>query len=431
MTRRRRGGGAVIVLILLILILIGADLYLLWGFREREIAKINTGIVLECGEALTTDMLMNDKPAIKELVSTNLDVTKIDTKIPQTVSYFFYFWKEKIPCTITIRDTIPPSAEAVPQKLYSFDKFPEAEEVVTNVYDLNPYSISYKDFPDMGLGGHFDVRVSVRDSSGNETIVTVPFDVTYDGVAPQIFGTKDMSCFIGETISYRDGVTVSDNMDPSPDLKIDASQVNLKREGTYPVTYTATDFAGNQSSVTINITLKVKPDGYVDPEVVYEKAREILDQITTPDMSDLEKALQITYWCRYQIHYGNRSASSSWTAAAYQGLTTRSGRCYTYAMSARALFDVAGIENKIVKRERYGRSGHFWNYIRIDGQWYHCDSTPRHTYSSYIFCYTTKELQNFRVNNYNGYYFTESKYPASAKQSIQDKIDYRHHKILD
>ncbi|MBP5655372.1 MAG: transglutaminase domain-containing protein [Clostridiales bacterium] len=430
MTKNKSRKGTVAVLIVLILVLLAADYYLITRFRDREIAKINTRIELECGQPLTQDMLMNAKPAIEDLVSTNLDVSVIDTKVPQTVMYNFYFWREKIPCEIKISDTIPPSAEAVPQKLYSFDNFPEAEEVVTNVYDLSPCTISYKDFPDMGLGGHFDVRVSVKDSSGNETIVPVPFDVTYDGIAPQIYGAKDLSVFIGDTISYRDGVTVADNLDPKPELTIDTSQVNLKREGTYPVTYTATDFAGNSSSVTVNITLTVKPDGYVDPEVVYEKAREILEQITTPGMSDLEVALQITYWCRYQIHYGNRSVSTSWTAAAYQGLTSRSGRCYTYAMSARALFDAAGIENKIVKREKYGRSGHYWNYIKIDGQWYHCDSTPRHTYGSYVFGYTTKELQAFSVNGYNGYYFTVSKYPESAKDSIQDRIDYRNHKIL-
>ena len=430
MTKRKKGKGTVIILFLMILILIAADYYLVKDFREREISKINRSIVLECGQALTEDMLMNAEPAIDELISTNLDVSVIDTRIPQTVSYYFYFWREKIPCRITVRDTIPPSAEAIPQTLYSFDKFPKAEEVVTNVYDLNPCTISYKDFPDMGLGGHFDVRVSVKDSSGNETVVPVPFDVTYDGIAPQIYGAKDLSLFIGDPVSYRDGVTVADNLDPAPTLDIDSSQVRLKKEGTYPVVYTATDFAGNSSSVTINITLKVKPDGYVDPETVYDKAREILSQITETGMSDLEVALQITYWCRYQIHYGNRSVTSSWTAAAYQGLTSRTGRCYTYAQSARALFDAAGIENKIVKREKYGRSGHYWNYIKIDGQWYHCDSTPRHTYGSYVFGYTTKELQDFRVNGYNGYYFTVDKYPASAKESIQDRIDYRNHKIL-
>ena len=428
--RKKKGAGTVFLLLILILILVAADYYLVMDFRDREIAKINTVIKLECGKPLTEDMLMNADPAIPDIVSTNLDVSKIDTSVPQKVSYYFYFWRDKIPCTIYIMDTIPPSGEGIPQKLFSTDPIPKAEDVIFNTYDLNEYSIEYAYLPDMSMGGHFDVKVIVRDSSGNETDIFVPFDVTHDTVAPVITGAEDKEAFIGDTISYRDGVTVSDDIDPIPVFTIDSSQVNLKAEGTYPVTYTATDFTGNTTTVTVNITLKIKPDGYVDPEVVYEKAREVLDQITTPDMTDLEKALQITYWCRWQIHYGNRSVSTSWTAAAYQGLTQRTGRCYTYAMSARALFDVAGIENMIVKREKYGRSAHYWNYIKIDGQWYHCDSTPRHSYSSYIFCYTTKELQDFRVNNYNGYYFTVDNYPKSAKDSIQDRIDYRNHKLL-
>ena len=429
MTKKSGRKGTVLVLVVMIILLLAADAYLVIKFREREIAKVNRMITVECGMPLTGDMLMNGDPAIEDLFSTNLDVNMIDTNVPQIVSYSYYFWREKIPCTIYVVDTIPPSAEVIPQHMFSTDTVPEAKDVVQNVYDLNPCTVEYVDFPKIGMGGHYDVDVSVKDSSGNETVVKVPFDVTRDTLPPEISGTEDKELFIGDPVSYRDGVTVRDNFDPDPVFTIDASAVNLKEAGTYPVIYTATDFTGNTTQVTINITLKVKPEGYVDPEVVYAAAREVLARITKPGMTDLEVALQITYWCRYHINYGNRSASGSWTAAAYQGLTARNGRCYTYAMSARALFDVAGIENMIIKREKYGRSPHYWNYIKIDGQWYHCDSTPRHTYGSYVFGYTTKELQAFRVNNYNGYYYTVENYPKSAKESIQDRIDYPNHRI--
>ena len=105
------------------------------------------------------------------------------------------------------------------------------------------------------------------------------------------------------------------------------------------------------SEATINLKLKKKPSTYVEPDVVYAEAQKILDKITNSDMSDMEKALQITYWVRYNVYYVSNCDDSSWTRAAYDGFTKRSGNCYTFAMCAKALFDVAGIENMIIIRD--------------------------------------------------------------------------------
>ena len=177
------------------------------------------------------------------------------------------------------------------------------------------------------------------------------------------------------------------------------------------------------------LTLEEKPSTYVEPEVVEAAALEILEQITEPGMSDMEIALQICWWCRYHINYTEKADVTSQTRAAYDGLVNRAGTCYTIAYAAKALYDAAGIENMIVKREPYTYSPHYWNYICIDGQWYHCDSTPRHEYSSYFFMYTTEELKAIWLNGWNGYKFDESKYPESATESVQYMINYSQHKL--
>ena len=84
-----------------------------------------------------------------------------------------------------------------------------------------------------------------------------------------IEGVKDITAYIGETVSYKKDVTVTDNMDQNPTLDIDNSKVNLNKAGTYEVVYTATDSAGNTSSASSKITIKEKPKGYVDKEDVY------------------------------------------------------------------------------------------------------------------------------------------------------------------
>ena len=51
------------------------------------------------------------------------------------------------------------------------------------------------------------------------------------------------------SISYKKGVTVTDNQDKNPNLSIDTSKVNLQQEGTYEVIYIATDQAGNKAKL--------------------------------------------------------------------------------------------------------------------------------------------------------------------------------------
>ena len=82
-----------------------------------------------------------------------------------------------------------------------------------------------------------------------------------------------------------------------------------------------------------------------------------------------------------------------------------------------------------IKRYPWRNSVHFWNYIKIDGEWYHCDSTPRNGYSSYFFMYTTREIQNFHHNGWYGYTFKVEEYPKSATKSVQKTIDYKNHKV--
>jgi len=416
-------------LLIAMLALLALDFFLFVNYADQEKAKVNTKVTTECGYPVSLDMFFNAEPDFPDLVSCNLDFDTIDTTAPQTVQFTIRIWKYAVRCELEITDTIAPIGTAVPQEMFSVDEIPDASEVVTDVYDLNDVTISYVTEPDISEGGLIEVPVSLKDSSGNVTIIYVPFDVTKDGVAPVIVGATDLHVYIGDTISYRANIKVRDVYDPDPTLTVDTSAVDLTTEGEYPVTYTATDFSGNTSSRTVTLTVEKKPKGYIEPEVLDELCAKLLDEITTDDMSDMEVALQIVYWCRYNIHYGTNSVLTSRRAAAYQGLTQRSGKCYTYAMTVKALLDYAGIENMIIRRENFIHSAHFWNYIKIDGEWYHCDATPRKNYNSYIFMYTTKELQAFFVDNFNGYNYTVANYPESATESVQSMIDYSHHKL--
>jgi hypothetical protein len=416
-----------IVLLLVILLAIPA----VWAITvyNEDTDLIVTENTIEAGTSADVGMFIKGDPKFPQYVSCNLDFSTVNYVLPQTIRFTVRMYGTNFPCVLKIVDTTPPTAEPVPHEMFSVDQIPPVEECVKNVYDLNDVTVKWAQEPDISGGGNIIAKVSVTDSSGNETIVDVPFNVTKDSVAPVISGTKDIEAFVGDVIRYRTDVTVTDDLDPNPTLEIDTSKVDLKNPGTYVVTYRAKDFSGNVSEVEIKLKLTKKPKSYVDPALVEKEAKKILNKITKSGMSDMEKALQITWWVRYNVNYVAKADNSSWTRAAYDGLVKRNGNCYNFAMTAKALFDAAGIENMIIERDPFIYHGHYWNYIKIDGEWYHCDSTPRLKYNSYFFMYTTKELKNFWHNGWNGYNFKEEKYPKSATTSVQKKINYAQHKL--
>ena len=160
-----------------------------------------------------------------------------------------------------------------------------------------------------------------------------------DIFAPVISGVRDLETYVGSTISYKTGVTVTDDLDAKPTLEIDNSQVDLSKPGVYNVTYTATDASGNATSITVKLTVKVRTANFVEPEVIYAKADAILSQFIRDDMTDREKAEAVYVWTRRGVHlsYGSKPAGfvheeADWLQTAYQLLNTEvaKGDCYFF-----------------------------------------------------------------------------------------------------
>ena len=318
------------------------------------------------------------------------DVTGIDTSVPGSygiVIKFSDFGKEfHQDAVLNIVDTTAPTGEAVPQAIYC-DELPEASSAVTNVYDLSPVTVTYKTEPDVSQGGEYNIPVSLTDAYGNETVVDVPFTVIDDHLAPLIYGAHDMEVFIGDSISYLDGITVTDNYAEEPQLTVDNSAVNLSVPGTYPVTYIAADEVGNEASVTVELTMREMPERYYEPEVLYELCRQLNEQygIYTEDMTDIEKAFRIFNWVSSHVYYAGEADKTDWTCAAYDGLTTLRGDCYNYYAVCRAFLDMEGIPNMLVSRYPVTWSPHYWNLVYLDGAWYHCDALAFSSPHGYYF----------------------------------------------
>ncbi len=241
-----------------------------------------------------------------------------------------------------------------------------------------------------------------------------------DTTPPLLEGVKDITIYCGEPVVYRQGISLWDDSGEAPILQIDTSQVDLKTPGSYPVIYRALDASGNET--TIEITLRIEEPPSVEEVEVRTLATKLVEELVTEDMTEYDKAYALWDWCRKNIRYAYVSGdrSSVWTGA-YEGLHDKVGDCYAYYATLEVLLTQVGIENMCVTRVG-GDSNHWWNLVKVDGQWYHCDASPRSNGDRYrCFLQTDAQIQAYTEWNYkksNYYTFEEELYPIRGTEII-------------
>lgn len=79
-----------------------------------------------------------------------------------------------------------------------------------------------------------------------------------DETAPVIKGAKNLTVTIGTTPDYLNGVTAEDETDGdvTKEIMVDSSKADVKKTGTYEVTYQVKDQAGNEAVKEIRVTVK-------------------------------------------------------------------------------------------------------------------------------------------------------------------------------
>lgn len=407
----------------LILLLAGLLCFLMLRPGELLLERVS----VEAGTAPSPAMFLVDAQAYGELAAFKTDMSTVNINVPGEYPIVITINGKDYSTVMEIVDKTPPAA-APSGYATEVGVLPEAYMLVTDVQDVSDVTVSYYQEPDVSKGGTTEAIVRLTDAYGNTTDMVVELLVTADEVPPVIEGAVDLEYFLGESISYKSGITVTDDETESPKLSVDNSQVDSSKAGTYPVTYTATDDAGNTASVTVQLTLKEKPKGYVDKETVYDLARQVLDDITNDSMTDMEVAFAIYKWTKSNIAYTGSSDKSSWTKGAYQAFTKKSGDCYNYFAAAKALYDVAGIENVDVIKSDTSHSSHYWSLINLGDGWYHVDCTPRRNVG-YFFMNTDAELEAYSKKNKNSHIFDTDAYPERATESVQDLVDYKNGKV--
>lgn len=374
-----------------------------------------TDVTIEAGSSFTLDDFFRTKPQNARFIT---DVSGIDTKIPAVyglkIGFDKYFSQE---VRLTIQDTTAPTGKAVKQEFFTVDQFPEAEDCVSNLYDLNGIaSVKYRDgIPDISAGGDFTVPVVVTDPYENAVTIDVPMHVKKDSTPPVITGIKNGRMIRqGDEIDLREGITVTDDYDPEPVLNIDASKLNLNKPGKYTVTYTAHDRSGNvtEAKATFEVWQSSAPD--IKNKECYKLADQILKGIKK-GKNTTEYAKNIYKWVCHHIVYLSKAGHPSFESAALAGLKTRKGNCWVMCACFKVLLDRANIPNLVVTRanSKVTRSNHYWNLIYVNGGWYHCDCTPLYPF----FMKIDSQLDDFHT-------FKSSLYPKRATKKAKSTKGY-------
>ena len=389
---------------------------------------------------LTVDLFMEDG-ADASKASFVSDVSVIDMSMIATYQLVVANDGHKVTTILNVIDDVPPVAEVVPQMVYSME-MPDPNDCITNLQDKSAVTVDYVDEAvDLSVGGSLIVKIKLTDEYGNQTILEVPFTVTTDFNPPVIVGAHDIEFRAGQVPDYTDGVAVTDDVDPKPQLFVDDTEVDPMTEGEYTLMYLASDHAGNEACVTVTVTV-LEGDGTVSPTQggtggggssgskkdytnsttadAYAKARSVVNSICKSSMNNVQKGLKIFYWVNHNIAFSISTKNhTSWQAAACTAFGNRRSDCYGQWAACKAMCDIVGIPNRKVWRTGNNRT-HVWCLCYLNGGWYHCDATQwpgRGHWFAYMM--TDAEIKAAPGNHK----FLASALPERATESVQKYIN--------
>jgi len=405
--KKKKKKRVAILIVLLSLLLVGVAVLAVLLYLDYTKPRVVEGITLEAGSKLPVveDFLL-DKDEFGKIVSGIDENTSMNTVADYPV--VVRVEGRDYQSVLHVVDTVEPVVEVEDASIFIGTEI-DLESLVTSVIDETATTIDIVKEPDWTQAGEYEVEIVVTDEGNNQAVATTTLEIEADTVAPVIEGVQDITVAAGESVSYKRGVTVTDDHDEKPELEVDNSQVNLNKEGEYTVTYTAIDNSGNETTVEAKVTVTKPQAEQATEEYINQLADERLAKIITDDMTDKEKARAIFRWVHDNIAYSDGSPKDNWVQGAYYGLVKFSGDCYVYAMTSKVLLTRAGIKNMDIKKIP-ARTRHYWNLIDLGDGWYHFDATRRKDGTEFFYV-SDEELMKYSKSHDNSHNYDPDEYP--------------------
>ena len=266
-----------------------------------------------------------------------------------------------------------------------------------------------------------------------------------EDTVPPVIKLKSGDCIfvtLNETVSYRDQVSVTDNSG-SVTLKFNSDSVNTAKEGTYNITYTATDAAGNVTEKTFLVVVKKGEYSYEEMERLVKEKAQALGITSKMSKKDIVKAVynyvnspdkskdNANFVFVNESNCARENWEVDWVEETILAFKSGQGDCYTYYSVSKAFFEVFGIENKGIQRDfTSAKDGtHFWLIVNIgDGnapEWYYYDATrlagdfADGTDNACLI--TLNKLQSYQPSSSGTYLyiFNPTKYPTASTTEVK------------
>ncbi len=390
-----------LILVVLVAIIVFAILLIRENRRVYREYTIEAGSVVEVGDFLK----IKDDDAYFTVDSEDYDAS-VPGEYHLCISSGWFVHD----VTLIVEDTTAPVFEVQDIECWTNGtKEISPEQFVKSSEDVTPVTYSYETAPDMAAKEAQTVVIIATDTSGNESRQSASLKLKLDKQSPEVYA-YDFVGYLEEAIVYKDHIKAVDNSGDSVEIMVDTSEVEAEKVGIYPVTYTATDRAGNATSVTVELTIKKH---VYSMETLNERCQAVIDEIITADMTKAQQVRAVYNWIRENIEFIYVAEKDDWVETAYLGFERGRGNCYTYACIAKGVFNLLDIKNMDIEMIPQDGHTHYWNLIDIDDGhgWYHFDAMPWN--GGYDHCMVTDEVvQSFgRKAVVNYYNYDRNRYP--------------------
>ena len=195
---------------------------------------------------------------IKEVKNGKIEDVVIDSSHVKTEalgSYVVYYtYKDKTQeLNVSVVDTTAPVVEVKTLSVLQGTNV-KVEDLIVNITDATTTTSSFEKDYDFSKEGVHEVNIVVEDISKNKTVQKTTVEIIVDKTAPVITAI-DFRLTLNSTQDLKKYATVKDDYDKDPQLTVDKGNYDSSKEGTYKITYTATDDFGNKSSKSVNVTI--------------------------------------------------------------------------------------------------------------------------------------------------------------------------------
>ena len=254
------------LLIALITLIVGLCIYIftlpsIEFTSEKVNVEINDtfdpmSIVEKVRKETIEDIIVNDE---------SLDTTKLGTYIIQ-----YTLVDDTFDIEINVVDTIAPTFDVKDGETDATIAI-DPSSLVSNIVDATNTVVSFKEDYSFDSEGDYEYVICVSDEANNTAEKTVKIKILpKDETAPTINGKDTLTLYVNSTFDPLSDMSVSDNQDPNPTLKVVSNDVDVKKAGTYTVTYEASDRSNNKQTFTKTVkVINEKKTQYTGEKIVY------------------------------------------------------------------------------------------------------------------------------------------------------------------